>query len=124
MAELIGVYSADGGVLAEFRRALGRRVGSHACWLSQLTHSPATPTPQWRALVNALEAEFGHTFSLTYRNRRTPEQQAASAGREPCVLIDDGQGYLSMIVDWNDLELAGGDIERFERILRSKLLMY
>jgi hypothetical protein len=29
-----------------------------------------------------------------------------------------------MIVDWNDLEMAGGDIERFERILRSKLLMY
>ena len=124
MAELIGVYRADGGVLAEFRRALGRRVGSHACWLSQLTHSPATPTPQWRALVTGLEADFGHTFSLTYRNRRTPEQEAASAGREPCVLIDDGQGHLSMIVDWNDLELAEGDIERFGRILRSKLLMY
>jgi len=124
MAELIGVYSADGGLLAEFRRMLGRRVGSHACWLSQLTHSPATPTPQWRALVKALEADFGHTFSLAYRNRRTPEQEAASVGREPCVLIDDGQGHLSMIVDWNDLELAGGDIERFERILRSKLLMY
>jgi hypothetical protein len=29
-----------------------------------------------------------------------------------------------MIVDWNDLELAGGDITRFEQILRSKLLMY
>jgi len=27
-------------------------------------------------------------------------------------------------VDWNDLELAEGDIERFGRILRSKLLMY
>jgi hypothetical protein len=29
-----------------------------------------------------------------------------------------------MIVDWNDLEMAAGDITRFERILRSKLLMY
>jgi len=29
-----------------------------------------------------------------------------------------------MIVDWNDLEMAEGDIKRFERILRSKLLMY
>ena len=124
MAELIGVYSADGGILAEFRRALGRRVGSHACWLSQLTHSPAKPTPQWRALEKALETELGHTFTLAFRNTRTPEQEAASAGREPCVLIDDSQGHLSMIVDWNDLEMAGGDIERFERILRSKLLMY
>ena len=124
MAELIGVYSADGGVFKEFRRALGRRVGSHACWLSQLTHSPLKPTSQWRALEKAVEEEFGHSFSLVYRNTRTPEQEAASAGREPCVLIDDGQGHLSMIVDWNDLEMAGGDMERFERILRSKLLMY
>jgi hypothetical protein len=29
-----------------------------------------------------------------------------------------------MIVDWNDLELAQGDVASFERILRSKLLMY
>ena len=83
MAELIGVYSADGGLLAEFRRMLGRRVGSHACWLSQLTHSPAKPTAEWRALVTALETEFGHTFSLAFRNTRTPEQEAASSGREP-----------------------------------------
>jgi len=123
VAKLIGVYSADGGVFKEFRRALGRRVGSHACWLSQLTHSPSKPTEQWRALESAIQDEFAHTFSLTYRNRRTPEQEAASAGREPCVLIDDGQGHLSMIVDWNDLELAEGDVARFERILRSKLLM-
>lgn len=124
MATLIGVYSADGGVFQELRRALGRRLGSHACWLSQLTHSPRKPTARWRALEKAIESEYGHTFSLVYRNTRTPEQDAASAGREPCVLIDDGQGHLSMIVDWNDLEMAGGDIERFERILRSKLLMY
>jgi hypothetical protein len=124
VAELIGVYNADGGVFAEFRRMLGRRVGSHACWLSQLTHSPQKPTARWRALESAIASDFGHSFSLVYRNTRTPEQEAASAGREPCVLIDDGQGHLSMIVDWNDLELAEGDIGRFERILRSKLLMY
>ena len=124
MATLIGVYRADAGVFAELRRTVGRWVGSHACWLSQLTHSPSKPTEQWRALESAIHDEFGHRFSLTYRNRRTPEQEAASAGREPCVLIDDGQGHLSMIVDWNDLELAEGDVARFERILRSKLLMY
>jgi hypothetical protein len=31
---------------------------------------------------------------------------------------------VAMIADWNDLSLADGDIERYERILRSKLLMY
>jgi hypothetical protein len=40
------------------------------------------------------------------------------------VLIDDGSGVISMIMDWNDLDLAAGDIAKFEQILRSKLLMY
>lgn len=124
MATLIGVYRADAGVFADLKRRIGRLIGSHACWLSQLTHSPSKPTQQWCALESAIQDEFGHTFSLIYRNRRTPEQEAASSGREPCVLIDDGEGHLSMIVDWNDLELARGDVARFERILRSKLLMY
>lgn len=29
-----------------------------------------------------------------------------------------------MIMDWNDLTVAKGKLEVFERILRSKLLMY
>ena len=124
MAQLIGVYRADAGFFATLRQGIGRLFGSHACWLSHLTHSPHNPTARWKSLEKSIEQEFGHTFALVYRNKRTPEQEAASAGREPCILIDDGQGHLSMIVDWNDLELADGDVERFERILRSKLLMY
>jgi hypothetical protein len=68
--------------------------------------------------------ELGHDLVLVHRNQRTAEQLAASAGREPCVLIDDGSGVLSMIMDWNDLDLAAGDVAKFEQILRSKLLMY
>lgn len=124
MATLIGVYSADGGILPELRRSLGRLVGSHECWLSQLTRSSRSPAATWVALETAIHSEFGHKFELVYRNRRTPEQEAASAGREPCVLIDDGQGHLSMVADWNDLEMAHGDVESFQRILRSKLMMY
>jgi hypothetical protein len=61
---------------------------------------------------------------VVYRNHRSTQQAAASDGREPCVLIDDGSGRLSMIADWNDLDLAAGDVAKFEQILRSKLLMY
>jgi hypothetical protein len=61
---------------------------------------------------------------VVYRNHRSTEQVAASDGREPCVLIDDDSGRLSMIADWNDLDLAAGDVAKFEQILRSKLLMY
>lgn len=122
MATLVGIYRADAGFLPELRRALGRAVGAHACWLSQLTHAPRKPHATWVKLEESLAPE--HKFELVYRNRRTPAQEAASAGKEPCILIDDGGGHLSMILDWNDLELSAGDIERFERILRSKLLMY
>ena len=50
--------------------------------------------------------------------------EAASAGREPCVLIEGENGGYAMIADWNDLELAAGDMATFEKILLSKLLMY
>lgn len=124
MATLIGVYDADGGVLREFLRGLARGAGAHACALSHLTRSASTPRSSWRAVRERLATELGHDLVLVHRNQRTPEQAAASAGREPCVLIDDGSGVLSMILDWNDLDLAAGDVAKFEQILRSKLLMY
>jgi len=124
MAKLIGVINADGGGLKELGLALRRAMGSHPCWLSSLTHSPASPRASWKELEASIQQEFGHTIELVYQNRRTPEQLQASEGREPCVLIDDGGGHLSMVVDWNDLEMAEGDIEKFGRILRSKLMMY
>ena len=44
MAELIGVYSADGGLLAEFRRMLGRRVAlTPAGSPNSPTHPPNPP---------------------------------------------------------------------------------
>jgi hypothetical protein len=75
-------------------------------------------------MVGRLQEEFGHELELVYRNRRSPEIAAASSGREPCVLIEDSGGGLAMIADWNDLDLAAGDLATFEKILRSKLLMY
>jgi hypothetical protein len=75
-------------------------------------------------MVSGIESELGHHVELVYRNKRTPEIEAASAGREPCVLIEDEGGGISMIADWNDLDLAAGDVATFEKILRSKLLMY
>ena len=124
MATLIGVINADGGGVKGMVLALRRAMGSHPCWLSSLTHNPRSPRAAWVTLEEALQAEFGHSLELVYRNHRTPEQLAASKGREPCILIDDGGGHLSMVADWNDLELAAGDVEKFGRILRAKLMMY
>lgn len=124
MATLIAVYDADGGVLREFLRGLGRALGAHACALSHIVRSTTSTRSPWKTLRASLATELGHDLVLVHRNQRTAPQLAASAGREPCVLIDDGSGVLSMIMDWNDLDLAAGDIAKFEQILRSKLLMY
>jgi hypothetical protein len=61
---------------------------------------------------------------LVHRNERTETQRAASEGREPCILIEDDAGQLSMILDWTDLKLAKGSVSEFERAVRAKLLMY
>jgi hypothetical protein len=124
VATLIGVYNADGGALREFMRGLARASGAHACALYHLTHSAKKPRGSWRALRESLAADLGHDLVVVHRNHRSAPQLQASSGREPCVLIDDGSGQISMILDWNDLDLAGGDVAKFERILRSKLLMY
>lgn len=124
VVRLVGVVNADGGAWREFLRGLGRMTGAHACALSYLCRSPRTPSAAWRALRKSLAADLGHELVVVFRTQRSAQELKASAGREPCVLIDDGSGQLSMIADWNDLDLAGGDVAKFEQILRSKLLMY
>lgn len=124
MARLIGVYNADGGLKGEISYLLGHMVGTAQCALCDITHSPLWKKKAWKEMEQRLEVELGHQMVLRHRNETTEQEARASAGREPCVLIEGDDGQLSMILDWNDLTAAGGRVERFERILRSKLLMY
>jgi hypothetical protein len=123
MAQLVGVYEGLNTPAVRFRRALGRAFGGYSCDLSHITHSAFGISTAWNDMVARLEAE-GHTHECVYGGDATPVVASASAGREPCVLILDEQGNPSMIADWNDLALAAGDVTTYERILRSKLLMY
>ena len=124
MATIIGVYKAKGSPLALFMNAAKRWVGSYSCDLSRVTHNPTGLKKQWVEMMTRLEGELGHTHTLVYSNRSSPSYVAASSGREPCVLIQDDEGKLSMIMDWNDLAVSGGSVAKYEQILRSKLLMY
>jgi hypothetical protein len=121
---IIGVYNADGGLAGELRYFFGHLVGVTQCTLCDITHSPFAKKAQWKALEDRLSSELGITFELVHKNERTAAQRVASDGREPCVLIEDGDGNLSMILDWTDLKLAKGNVSAFERALRAKLLMY
>ena len=89
-----------------------------------MSHAIVGVSPGWRQLASALRAELGHTIEVVSSGSASPEVSAASVGREPCVLLEGEAGSLSMILDWNDIQLCAGSVERFDRILRSKLLMY
>lgn len=119
MAELVGVYQSERGPL----RALGRFLGLPGCDLSRITDSRTGVSASWKALLARLASD-GHTHDVVTPRSASPEIRRASAGREPCVLILHDSGDIAMIADWNDLALAHGDIPTYERILRSKLLMY
>lgn len=124
MRKLIGVYNANGGIAGELAYFFGHLIGVRSCTLCDVTHSPVRKKSQWRDLEQRLQDDLGYQFVLVHKNERTPEQLVASGGREPCVLIEDEEGNLSMIMDWNDLRVSKGDVTTFEKILRSKLLMY
>lgn len=124
MRKLIGVYNADGGLAGELAYFFGHLVGVRQCTLCDITHSPVRKKAQWKALESRVREELGYDFVLVHKNERTPEQLEASEGREPCVLIQDDTGDISMIMDWNDLKFSRGNVAKFEEILRAKLLMY
>jgi len=124
ISRLIGIYNADGGLRGELAYFFGHLVGVAECALCDITHSPVRKKKEWKEFEVRLENDLGHEFVLLHRNETNDAQKKASAGREPCVLIESDDGSLSMIADWNDLEAAKGDVQVFERILRSKLLMY
>lgn len=124
MRKLIGVYNANGGIAGELAYFFGHLIGIRHCTLCDVTHSPVRKKAQWRALEQRLRDELGYEFVLVHKNERDADQRAASAGREPCILIEDDEGNLSMIMDWNDLKVSKGDVATFEKILRAKLLMY
>ena len=124
MAKIIGVYKAKGGAFAVFMAATRRWCGLYSCDLSRITHHALGPKKQWRDMQVRLVADLGHTHECVYPSRAEPTYATASSGREPCVLWEDAQGNLSMMMDWNDVALAGGSVAKYEQILRSKLLMY
>lgn len=124
MAELIAVTKVNAGFASTLRYAIARALGAKPCPMKALSHGLVRPTSAWSALTRTFAEELGHTLRVVSPNRADDAVGQASRGREPCVLIRDADGGVSMIADWNDLRVAKGKLDVFERILRSKLLMY
>jgi alkylhydroperoxidase family enzyme len=124
VAELIAVTTVHAGFAPALRYAVLRAFGARPCPMKALSHGLVRTSAAWHALADTLDVELGHTLRVVAPNRADAEVARASTGREPCVLIRDSDGGVSMIADWNDLSATRGRLDVFERILRSKLLMY
>ena len=96
---LIGVHLAKKGLS-----------GAIACDLKRISRKKA----QFRALTATYKADYGVDFELT----------ASTTGKEPCVLAKFDDGSTAMLLDARDLALAGGDIKKFDKTLRAKMLFF
>lgn len=122
--QLIGVYKADGGFIGEVSYFLGHLVGIKECSLCDITHSPIKKKAAFKEFEKQLFEEKGIGFRLVHMNERTEAETAASKGREPCVLLENEDGSISMFLDFVELKAAAGKVGSFEKLVRSRLDIY
>jgi hypothetical protein len=71
-----------------------------------------------------LRAKRGIDVRLVHMNERTEAELAASKGREPCDLLQYEDGSISMFLDYEELQAAGGRVNSFEKLVESRLNIY
>jgi len=111
----LGVYDADGGLAGELRYVVGHLLGTAACALCDITHSPVRRKPAWDRMVVTL----GAPFDLRHRNELTEAEQHATAEMQlPYVTAQLDDGTFVEVLDTAALTACEGDLERF----RTRLL--
>ena len=75
-------------------------------------------------MTQNLKKEFGVDFELVHLNERTEAVKKASQNKEPCVLAEMEDGSLTLLIDKQDLGAIAGSVERFERALRGRLMLF
>ena len=72
IAQLIGVYDANGGVRGEAAYVIGKMLGRRHCALCDITHSPLRRKPAWDAFVG----ELGLLVRLAHLNELSVAEAA------------------------------------------------
>jgi len=121
---LIGIYKADGGIIGELSYFIGHVFGTRECSLCDITHSPFRKKQDFRELEARLSEEFGVGLRLVHMNERNEKELQASAGREPCVLLQHEDGSISMFLDYVELKAASGSVRSFEKLVRTRLDLF
>lgn len=123
-ATLIGVYKADGGIIGELSYFFGHLVGVRSCSLCDISHSPIKKKSSFKALEKELMKEHGTAIKMIHMNERNERELKASAGREPCVLLEYPDGSMSMLLDAADLKVLSGSVSSLRKLLLSRLDLY
>jgi len=109
-----GIYNADGGVWGETRYVIGHMLGTAACSLCDITHSPIRRKPQWDAMVARLPVPF----EVRHRNEITPAETAhVAATGLPVVLAHHDDGSISTMLRSAQLDAVSGSVVAFELAL-------
>jgi hypothetical protein len=122
--KLVGVYRADGGFVGELKYVFGHLIGIADCKLCDITHSPIGKKPSWTKMTQRIKAKYGLDFDLVHRNERGEAVSKATTGREPCVLAEYSDGTVTMLLDAVDLKSLDGSVEKFEKLLQARLLLF
>lgn len=118
VAEVLGVYDADGGVRGELAYVVGHLLGRTECSLCDITHSTVRRKPQWDAMTSRLPVPV----RLAHRNETTAAEQAACASVGlPVVLGATADGGHVVLLDRETLASLDGSVDAFEAALRRAL---
>jgi hypothetical protein len=115
---LVGVYEANGGLIGEMSYVVGKVTGRAHCALCDITHSPWRRKPEWDRFTGALPVPF----ELVHLNERDELILAGTSGFTPCVVAVLADQQVQVLVSADDLEAAGGSIDRFADVLRVRVL--
>ncbi len=119
VSEIIGIYSADGGLRGELTCVIGKFAGNVHCELCDITYSPVRRKKAWDEFVNRLAVPL----RLLHRNEAESETDLANAARGelPCILARTDLGGVFRLLGPAELAAADGDVEKFERTLSTAL---
>ncbi len=121
---LIGIYKADGGIVGELTYFFGHLIGVRSCSLCNISHSPIMKKSSFKALERHLLAEHGVKVRMIHLNERNERELKASAGREPCMLLEYSDGSISMFLDSSDLTALSGSVSSLKKLIVSRLDLY
>lgn len=123
-ATLIGIYKADGGVIGELSYFFGHLIGVRSCSLCDISHSPVKKKSAFKKLEQELLSEHGIAIKMIHLNERNDRELKASAGREPCMLLEYPDQSISMFLDAVDLKALTGSVTSLRKLILSRLDLY